>query len=106
MPRYFGNELFIILAAVFGALTSALLAETLSWVQKATILFSGAGFAVFVGPAACEYFAITSPYTIGACIYFGGVVGNLILIRILAWIQHVDWIQIILDSYRGRKEKP
>ena len=102
--RYLSDELFVILAAVFGALTSALLAKTLSWSQKATILLSGAGFAVFVGPAFCEYMGIVSPYTIGAILYFGGVLGNLLLIKIMAWATQTDLIQTILDAYRGGRK--
>mgnify|MGYP001610843930 CR=1 FL=1 len=105
MPhRYLGDELFVILAAVFGALTSALLAKTLTWSQKAVILLSGAGFAIFVGPAICEYLGIRSPYAIGATLYFGGILGNLLLIRILAWATQTDLIQMILDAYRGGKK--
>lgn len=102
--RYLADELFVILAAVFGALTSALMAKTLTWSQKAVILLSGAGFAVFVGPAFCEYLGITSPYAIGATLYFGGILGNLLLIKILAWATQTDLIQMILDAYRGGKK--
>lgn len=106
MPRVVGDELFIILAAVFGALSSALLAESLSWMQKATVLLTGAGFAVFVGPATCEYFGVTSPYAIGACLYFGGVVGNIALLKLLAWFKRAAWsdiVRTVLDAYRGGK---
>ena len=105
MPhRYLGDELFVILAAVFGALTSALLTKTLSWPQKAVILLSGTGFAVFVGPAFCEYLGMRSPYAIGAVLYFGGILGNLLLNKILAWATQTDLIEIILDAYRGGKK--
>ena len=105
MPhRYIGDELFVILAAVFGALTSALLAKTLTWSQKSVILLSGAGFAVFVGPALCEYMGKQSAYAIGAVLYFGGILGNLMLIKILAWATSTDLIQMILDAYRGGKK--
>lgn len=106
MPhRYLSDELFVILAAVFGALTAALLAKTLTWSQKSVILLSGAGFAVFVGPALCQYLEIVSPYAVGAVLYFGGILGNLFLIKILAWATQTDLIQIILDAYRGGKKQ-
>ena len=106
MPRYFGNELFIVVAAVFGALTAALLSGNIPWQQKAVILMSGAGFAIFAVPALCEYYAITSPYAIGAVLYFGGILGNLFLIKILTWMQKVDVVGMVLDAYRGKGKPP
>lgn len=103
MNRYLGDDLFVFLAAVFGGLTSALLSETLSWPQKATILLTGAGFAVFVGPFFCEYVGLTSAYSIGAILYIGGVLGNYILIRLLTWAKNTDFIQVVIDHYKGDK---
>ena len=103
MKNPISDELFIIFAAVFGAMTSALLSDKLSWQQKATVLLSGAGFAIFVGPAICEYCGVTSPYVIGAVLYFGGVLGNLLIIRVLAWAKSADLVHIIFDHYRGKK---
>ena len=102
MRNYVNDDLFIILAAVFGALTSALLSEALNWGQKSTILLTGAGFAIFVGPAACEYLNIVSPYAIGAVLYAGGVLGNYVLIRSLSWAKNADFVQVIVDHYKGK----
>lgn len=101
MHRYVSNDLFVILGAVYGALTAALLSSTLSFKAKSTIFFTGAGFAVFVGPAICEYYGIVSPYAVGAMLYIGGAVGNFLLIRVLEKMQKGDIIQTIIEMYRG-----
>lgn len=104
MPhRYLSDELFVILAAVFGALIAALMAKNIPGTQKATMLLSGAGFALFVVPAFCLYMGITSPYAVSAVLFIGGFLGNVLLIKVLTWTTNTDVIQIILDAYRGKK---
>jgi hypothetical protein len=97
------REQFLIAASVFGALTSAMLSEDISWRQKATILLSGAGFSVFLVPAACEYYAISSPYAIGACLYLGGFLGNLLLLKLRTWVNTINIVELV-RSRLFRKE--
>lgn len=108
MNRYLGDDdLFTILAGIFGALTAALHTPTLEQWGKAGVFLTGASFTVFVGPFLCEQLNITSPYGIGAVLFLGGVLGNIILIRVINWAKHTDIIRLILDRYTaGGKHDP
>ncbi len=92
-----GRPGFVLVAAMLGALTSALLSDSPSWRTRTIIAITGLSFSIFIGPAVVEWCGITSLQMAGAICYGCGVVGNLIVISFLSWVRQHNIVDMLID---------
>lgn len=92
------------LAAVVGALFGLRALPGASMLEKGWNLLSGFLLATYLGPAAAEYWEVTSPRLTAAIIFFTGAAGLVLFGAVIEGIRQTQFGAIIASWLPQRKE--
>jgi len=83
------------LVGALGGLVALRVAPGESWAVRAVNVISGSLMAGFISPAACEFFALTSPAMQGAMSFAVGLFGMNIASAAVIWIKAVQLSDVL-----------